>query len=127
MPVRARRENDRPVEIGTDAAHVVEDGKSYKVVFPDGTSVNPGYRVAVEPSYPGIGDDFRCTYDTLASLKPDVWLSPHTANMNFDAELARVEQEGVKAWVDPEGYARFIAAERKKFEATVVAETAKSK
>ena len=41
------------------------------------TGVNPGFRVAVRPSYPTIGDDYRRTFKTLAAMKPDIWrLSP---------------------------------------------------
>ncbi len=37
----------------------IEDGgRSYNVVFPCCTSVNPLYRLAVRPSYPGIADDY---------------------------------------------------------------------
>ena len=61
----------------TYVMNVVEDGKTYTVVFPDGTSVNPGYRVARNPSYKGIEDDFRRTFRTLEGLKPDIWLAPH--------------------------------------------------
>ena len=49
---------------------VIEDGKTYTVVVPDGTSVNPGYRVARNPSYKGIEDDYRRTFRTLEGLKP---------------------------------------------------------
>ena len=38
---------------------IVADGKAFMVVFPDGTSVNPGYRVARNPSYKGIEGDYR--------------------------------------------------------------------
>jgi hypothetical protein len=31
---------------------VTDRGKRYNVVFPDGTSVNPGYRLVNDPSYP---------------------------------------------------------------------------
>ena len=72
-------------------------------MFPDGTSVNPGYRVAKDPSYPGIADDYRRTFRGLEALKPDVWLSPHTETLNLEARRARTAKEGAKAWVDPEG------------------------
>ena len=38
------------------------DGKAYIVVFPDGAGFNPGYRLAKNPSYPGIADDYRRTH-----------------------------------------------------------------
>ena len=40
---------------------IEDDGRSYNVVLPCCTSVNPLYRLAVRPSYPGIADDFRRT------------------------------------------------------------------
>jgi metallo-beta-lactamase class B len=101
----------------------VEDGgKTYHVVFLGGSSVNPGFRVAKSPSYPGIGDDYRRTLRILGDLKPDIWLDAHTETMDFEAKRARAEKEGAPAWVDPDGYAQFVAGQRAKFEAA--AETA---
>jgi metallo-beta-lactamase class B len=99
--------------------NVVDGGKNYMVVFPDGSGVNPGFRVAKNPSYPGIGDDYRRTFYVLETLKPDIWLASHTADMGFEAKRARAVQEGAKAWVDPEGYRRYVADQREKFEAVV--------
>jgi metallo-beta-lactamase class B len=75
----------------------------YKVVFPDGAGLNPGYRVGRDPSYPGIADDFRRTFQVLSSLKPDIWLAAHTDVFDFE----RKRQRG--AWVDPRGYRRYVA------------------
>lgn len=97
---------------------LVQDGKSYSLVFPDGTGINPGYRLAAgrAPSYPGIEDDYRRTLHTLEMLKPDIWLSHHTPLCRLDAKRERVASEGVAAWVDPEGYRQFVAAKRRAFE-----------
>jgi metallo-beta-lactamase class B len=101
----------------TYVAKIVADAKTYTVVFPDGTGVNPGYRVAKNPSYKGIADDYRRTFHTLENLKPDIWLAPHTNVFDFDGKLAKSAKEGVAAWVDPEGYKKFVAAAKAKFEA----------
>lgn len=103
---------------------VVENGKSYTVVLPDGTSVNPGYRVARNPSYQGIEDDFRRTFRTLETLQPDIWLNCHTEFFDYDAKLARATKDGAAAWVDPEGYRKYVAAAKSKFEATAEKEKA---
>jgi metallo-beta-lactamase class B len=99
-------------------------GKTYTVVFPDGTSVNPGYRVARNPSYPGIGNDYRRTFRTLESLKPDIWLAPHNEFYGFDVKLKRAAKDGAAAWVDPEGYKTFVATQKARFEATAAREAA---
>lgn len=96
---------------------VVEGGKTFTVVFPDGASVNPGYRVGRNPSYKGIEDNYRRTFRTLAALQPDVWLAPHNEFYGLDAKLQRATKDGAKAWVDPEGYRKWVAAQKQRFEA----------
>jgi metallo-beta-lactamase class B len=111
----------------TYVTKIAADGKTYTVVFPDGTSVNPGYRVAVNPSYKGIGDDYRRTFRTLEGLKPDIWLNGHTNTFSYDAKQKRAAKDGAAAWVDPEGYKKFVAAAKEKFEAAEKQEKAMTK
>jgi metallo-beta-lactamase class B len=95
---------------------LVDGGKAYKVVFPDGAGFNPGYRVAKDPSYPGITRDYRNTLNTLENLQPDIWAAPHCEYFDLEGKRKRAATEGVKAWIDPEGYRRFIAGKRQEFE-----------
>jgi len=106
---------------------VAIDGKSYTVVFPDGTSVNPGYRVVRNPSYPGIDIAFRRTFRTLEDLKPDIWLTSHPDVCRLDDKLAKFAKEGLAAWIDPEGYANFVATVKARFAAAVEKETSPPK
>lgn len=99
---------------------VSDGGKTYTVVFADGTSVNPGYRVARDPSYRGIGDNYRRTFHTLEALRPDIWLSPHNEIYELDAKLSKSAEDGPSAWLDPEGYRTFIALQKEKFEAAAM-------
>lgn len=91
-------------------------GKAYTVVFPDGIGFNPGYSLASKPSYPGIGDDYRRSLARLELLKPDIWAGHHTEYFDLAGKRERARSEGVKAWVDPEGYRRFVAGKRRAFE-----------
>ena len=97
-------------------ARLVVDGKAYDVVFPDGAGFNPGYRLAKDPSYPGIAEDFRRTHHLLEMLKPDIWLAQHNEYYDLEGKRKLAATEGVKAWVDPEGYRRFIASKKRAFE-----------
>nr|AIA15048.1 SubclassB3_beta_lactamase [uncultured bacterium] len=99
-----------------------ERGRSYNVVFPDGTSVNEGTRFLNNPSYPGILEDYRRTFTTLESLKPDIFLTYHVDEFDLAAKRTRAATEGVRAFVDPEGYKRFIAERKAKFEKLVTEE-----
>lgn len=103
----------------------VEGDRSYRVVFPDGTGVNPGYRVERQETYPGQGDDYRRTFATLELLRPDIWLPLHNEQGDLMAKIARSEAEGAGAFVDPEGYRTFVRDVRAAFEARVDAELAR--
>jgi len=97
-------------------ANLAVDGKAYLVAFPDGAGFNPGYRVAKNPSYPGITEDYRNTHHALEMIKPDIWLAQHNEYYDLEGKRKRAETEGVKAWIDPEGYRRFIAGKKRAFE-----------
>ncbi|EHR02252.1 subclass B3 metallo-beta-lactamase [Bradyrhizobium sp. WSM471] len=100
----------------TWVANIVVDGKAYVVAFPDGAGFNPGYRLARDPSYPGIENDYRNTHHFLEMLKPDIWLAQHNEYYDLERKQQRAKTEGVKAWIDPEGYRRFIAEKKRDFE-----------
>jgi metallo-beta-lactamase class B len=95
------------------------DGKPFVVAFPDGAGFNPGYRLVKDPIYPGIAEDFRRTHHALEMLKPDIWLVQHNEYYDLEGKRERAKTEGIKAWIDPEGYRRFIAAKKRAFEAQV--------
>ena len=62
------------------------------------------------------------TLHTWEMLKPDIWLAHHTEYFGMEAKRKRAANEGVSAWVDPEGYRQFVAAKRRAFEDEVDAE-----
>ena len=101
---------------------ILDGGRALGVVFPDGAGANPGYRIVKNPSYPGIEGDYRDTLHFLARLKPDIFLGAHTSMGGLDQKLARAATEGTRAFVDPEGYRRFVAAAAADLEATIDAE-----
>ncbi|MFN8005909.1 MAG: hypothetical protein U0V70_02530 [Terriglobia bacterium] len=102
---------------------LIDGSKVYLVAFPDGGGFNPGYRVSSSnPSYPGIEDDFRRTFHTWEMLKPDIWLAHHTEMFDMEAKRQRAVHDRVNAWVDPEGYRKFVATKRRVFEDEVDSE-----
>jgi metallo-beta-lactamase class B len=101
---------------------VADGGRSYVVVFADGTSINPGTHLVKNPSYPGIADDYRRTFSVLESLHPDIFLSYHAEAFDLAGKSARATTEGVQAWVDPQGYRSFVAERKVKFEEDVAKE-----
>jgi metallo-beta-lactamase class B len=69
-----------------------------------------------------INQDYRDTLHFLESLRPDIWGGHHTEYFDLEEKRKRAATEGVNAWVDPEGYRRFIATKRRAFEDEVDAE-----
>jgi metallo-beta-lactamase class B len=59
----------------------------------------------------------------LEVLKPDIWLDAHTDVLDLEGKRVRAAREGVAAWVDPEGYRKWVLGVREKFDATVKAES----
>ena len=111
----------------TWVADIVDDGKPLVVAWPDGAGINPGYRVAKDPSYPDIGRDYRRTFGVLEKLKPDIFLQAHTEAFGFADKRKRAARDGVKAWVNPEEYRRWVASKKQAFEEQVDLELGKTK
>lgn len=103
----------------TWVANLVADGRALTVVWPDGGGFNPGYRVAKEPSYAGITDDYRRTHHRLEMLKPDIFLAAHTEWFGYEEKQKRAATEGVGAWINPGEYRRFVAKQKIAFEQQV--------
>lgn len=101
---------------------VEEGGRSYRVVFAGSTYVNPGTRLVKAPSYPGIVEDYRTAFRVLEQLQPEIFLAAHGVQFDFEGKRARAKTEGVRAWVDPEGFRKGVAASKARFEELVAAE-----
>jgi metallo-beta-lactamase class B len=101
---------------------VQDGGQSYRVVFAGSTSVNPGTKLVKAPSYPGIADDYRRSFRLLESLTPDVFLGAHVGFFDMGDKRARAASQGVRAWVDPEGFKRHVSDSKAGFEALVAKE-----
>ena len=55
----------------------------------------------------------------MEMLRPDIWLGHHTEYFDLDGKRARAIKEGTNAWLDPEGYRRFVAGKKREFEEEV--------
>jgi metallo-beta-lactamase class B len=99
---------------------LVDNGRAYKVVWPDGGGFNPGYRIAKEPtSYPGINADYRRTHHFHEMLRPDIFLGAHAEWFGYEQKRERAKSDGVQAWVNPEEYRQFVAKQKRAFEEQV--------
>jgi metallo-beta-lactamase class B len=100
----------------TWVATIVIEGRPVVVAFPDGAGFNPGYRLRKDPIYPGIEDDFRRTHHAIEMLKPDIWLAQHNEYYDLEGKRERAKTQGLAAWMDAEGYRRWVASKKRAFE-----------
>jgi metallo-beta-lactamase class B len=96
---------------------LVEGGRAYSVVWPDGGGFNPGYRIGKDPtSYPGMNADYRRTHHLHEMLRPDIFLGAHAEYFDYEGKRDRARTLGVRAWVNPDEYRQFVAGQKRAFE-----------
>ena len=98
----------------------VRDGaKSYEAVIVGSPNVNPGYKLVKNADYPTIADDYARMFKTLASLPADLFLGAHGAYYGLEAKYARLQKGETEAFVDREGYRKFVADKSAEFQAAL--------
>lgn len=102
---------------------VREAGKTYSVLYQCSMSVAAN-RIADRPQYPGIADDYRKTFATLAAMKADVFLAPHPEQFDLAAKTARIASGASNPFVDPAELPRRVAAAQAAFETELKAQQA---
>jgi metallo-beta-lactamase class B len=95
---------------------VTDNGKNYDAVIVGSPNVNPGFRLADRPSYPGIAADYEKTFRVLKSLHCDLFLGAHGGYFGLAAKYDRLKAGDKTAFVDPAGYAAYVAERQRAFE-----------
>lgn len=96
---------------------VIRDGgRSYRVVFVGGTSINQGVHLVGNTRHPTIIDDYARTFRVLKELSPDIFLAQHPNMFRMEEKVARMKAGDANAFVDPEGYRTFVAGQEKAYQ-----------
>jgi metallo-beta-lactamase class B len=94
----------------------VKDGaKTRDVVIVGSPNVNPGYKLVDNQAYPSIAQDYEKGFAVLKSLSCDYFLGAHGAYFDLDGKYAKLKAGNAAAFIDPEGYKRFVADREKAF------------
>jgi len=96
---------------------VDEAGKSYDVVIVGSPNVNPGYRLVNNARYPQIASDYEKMFRVLKSLPCDIFLGAHGSYFDMEDKYAKSKGSAPGAFVDPAGYAAFVAERERAFRA----------
>jgi metallo-beta-lactamase class B len=103
---------------------VHENGKTYNVVIVGSPNVNPGYKLVKNAAYPGIASDYERTFRVLKGLPCDIFLGAHGSYFDLETKYARLKKRGFEAFIDPEGYARYVAHREQAFRTELAKQSA---
>ena len=83
---------------------VQENRKIYKVLIANMGTINPGKRMIINPTYPGVSEDFDYTYNNQKSIDIDIWVAAHKSQYDFNKKYQRGQPYNPEIFVDPEGF-----------------------
>src|SRR5262245_42380800 len=92
-----------------------EAGKTYNVVIIGSHNVNPGYRLVNNTAYPQIASDYEMMFRVLKSLPCDIFLVAQGNYFDLETKYARLKESALTAFVDPEGYKKYVAEKEQAF------------
>ncbi len=83
---------------------VKENGKLYKVLIANMGTINPGKQMIVDPTYPGVSQDFAYTYKNQKMMDVDIWVAAHKSQYGFYEKYQAEQGYSPETFVDPDGY-----------------------
>ena len=106
---------------------IEEEGQSYDVLMVNGASINPGKQMYVNPTYKGVGDDFKQTLEKQRALNPDIWVAAHGSQYGLESKHSPGDAYHPRTFFDPEGYAQMVRRYHRLFQQQVVSESKPSR
>lgn len=100
------------------------EGKRCLRMIDVGSLSAPGYKLIGNPKYPNIVQNFEHSFAVVATLPCDIPLAPHPEMVDFWERVAKREQGGVNALVDPTGCRAYSKDARESFEAQLARQRA---
>lgn len=94
---------------------VAEGGKTYNVVILGSPNVNPGYKLVGNTAYPQIAEDYERMWRVLKSLPCDIFLGAHGSYFGLEEKYPHLKERGANAFVDPEGYKKYVVQKEREF------------
>ncbi|MBT8147644.1 MAG: subclass B3 metallo-beta-lactamase [Gammaproteobacteria bacterium] len=89
---------------------VNENGRDYKVLIANMGTINPGKQLVVDPTYPGVSEDFASTYRNQKAMEVDVWVAAHGSQYGLHDKYQPGQAYDPDTFVDPDGFV--MAVER---------------
>ena len=83
---------------------VAENGGDYDVAVANIGTINEGKRLVVDPTYPGVAEDFARTYASQKAMDVDVWVAAHGGQYGLHDKYQPGQAYSPDTFVDPEGF-----------------------
>jgi metallo-beta-lactamase class B len=103
--------------------NVQEGNEDHTAVFFCSATVSLN-RLVGNPTYPGIVDDYRKTFERVRDIKGDVFLAPHPEMYDMLGKRARMSHGGPNPFVNAKDFPAYIETLKKDFEASLAQQTA---
>ena len=106
---------------------VTEDGRDYDVVVANMGTINEGKRLVVDPTYPGVAEDFARTYASQKAMDVDVWVAAHGGHYGLLDKYRPGQAYSPDTFVDPEGFLAEVERLERIYEEQVAVERAEAR
>ncbi len=83
---------------------VSENGRDYDVVIANMGTINSGKKLVIDPTYPGVADDFSETYSRQKAMDVDVWVAAHGGQYGLHDKYKPGQAYSPDTFVDPDGF-----------------------
>ena len=83
---------------------VREAGREFSVVIANMGTINRGKRLVVDPTYPGVADDFAETFRRQKEMDIDVWVAAHGSQYGLHGKYKSGDPYSPDTFVDPDGF-----------------------
>ena len=83
---------------------VREAGRDYAIVIANMGTINEGKRLVVDPTYPGVAEDFAKTFRRQKLLPVDVWVASHGSQYGLHEKYQPGQAYDPDTFVDPGGF-----------------------
>ena len=85
-----------------------EGNRTYDVGVINMGTINDGKKLVVDPTYPGVADDFALTFRKQKALELDVWVSSHGSQYQLHEQYQAGQEYSPETFVDPDGLLRSV-------------------
>ena len=82
---------------------VSENGRDYDVMVANMGTINDGKKLVVDPTYPGVAEDFARTYASQKAMDVDVWVAAHGGQYGLHDKYEPGQPYNPDTFVDPDG------------------------